>query len=97
MSNTVFATPRRIGVVTPTAAFFNIGQDVKETTNGSGSQSAAESSACNTYRPQAECRTRPCWRAQHPACGYVWALSEDEELPLACLGPTFPGLSSAFG
>src|SRR5262249_15401023 len=52
------AKPNWVSVVTPMAAFINIGQDVlKETTNGSGSQSAAEGSACNTYRPQAECRT----------------------------------------
>src|SRR6516164_11149178 len=50
---------------------------LKETTNSSGSQSTMEGSACNTYRTQAECRTRPCWRAEHPACRYVWALSQD--------------------
>src|SRR5271169_5191016 len=61
------------------------------------SQSAANRSAGNADGPQAECGARPRRRAQYSACRYVRTIPEDQELPLACVRPAFPGLPPAVG
>jgi starvation-inducible DNA-binding protein len=63
---------------------------LKETANDySGSQSAAESSACNTYRTRAERRSRSCWRTQRPACGHVGLYLKTKNFHWHVSGPHF--------